>query len=98
MSKFSGGEWAVIANLVTDSPIQIYVVDNEYKPVKYVAECRRVSDAKLIASAPEMYEILRKIIENTDKSGTGAPFGFVDLFSEARKLLARIDGEQEAQS
>ena len=98
MSKFSAGEWAVIANLVTDSPIQIYVVDNEYKPVKYVAECRRVSDAKLIASAPEMYEILRKIIANTDKLGTGAPFGFVDLFSETRKLLARIDGEQEAQS
>lgn len=57
-----------------------------------------LANAKLIAAAPEMYELLRKIIITTDKLGTGAPFGFRDLFSEAREILACIDRKQEAQS
>ena len=49
---------------------------------------------KLIVSVLEMYELLQKIIANADKLGT-VPFEFVDLFNKAKKILARIDEEQE---
>ena len=61
-------------------------------------ECQTMPDRKLIDSAPELYEILQKIIANTDKLGTEHHLDFVDLFNEARKILARIDGEQETRS
>ena len=49
------------------------------------------ANARLIAAAPEMYELLRKCAEDLEF------VGLLSLSNECSNLLARIDG-QEAQS
>ena len=51
------------------------------------------ANARLIAAAPEMYEMLRGIIQST----ADCPMESAVFFSEARELLARIDGEEAEQ-
>ncbi len=98
MKNFSVAKWEVndyinarVINDLDGNMIGLVIASLEY------SERSRVN-AKLITLAPEMYELLRKIIARTDKLGTGAPFGFIDLFGEAREILACINRKQEAQS
>lgn len=51
-------------------------------------------NTRLIANAPEMYEFLR--VFTTDKEVSEDTFDdYILLIHNARKLVARIDGEQE---
>ena len=48
----------------------------------------------LHAKAPEMYELLSTVIDWYEDSGSTEPCaGSVDLWSEARRIKAAIDGE-----
>jgi len=57
-----------------------------------------VPDERLIASAPEMYELLRdlsKVIENLESIGANLPYYFKDDMSmsdKVRELLAKVEG------
>ena len=50
------------------------------------------ANARLIAAAPEMYELL-KVCAKTETPGNYIP-AFLDLKDKARELLARIDVEE----
>jgi hypothetical protein len=55
------------------------------------------ADANLIAAAPEMLKALRDFVEWIEKDGIRVPawhrVGGPDVLSQARALLAKIEGE-----
>ena len=60
----------------------------------YPAGDSALPNARLIAAAPEMYELLSTIIDWYENSGSTEPCaGSVDLWSAARRIKAAIDGE-----
>ena len=84
MSKFTKGQWRVKYN-----PIIQGIFDEDNNPVQL-----NEANARLIAAAPEMYELLEdvawyleQIADDDDESSKYA--------SSIQELLARIDGEDE---
>ena len=83
MPKFTSGKWKV-EMVYGDHPI--VTADG-----RIVADCfNNEANARLIAAAPEMYEMLKGIIQST----ADCPMENAGFFREARELLARIDGEE----
>ena len=86
MNKFTSGKWEV-EMVYGDHPI--VTADG-----RIVADCfNNEANARLIAAAPEMYEMLKGIIQSTGD----CPMESAGFFREARELLARIariDGEE----
>jgi hypothetical protein len=84
MSKFSPGPWRY-----TEDGGQGYVRDATDETVftcdDLGAYARRKSDARLIAAAPEMYELLASLARTTLNPDTWV--------ERVRTLLARIDGD-----
>ena len=87
MSKFTSGEWKFLEWPMTfaDSTEQWYLVGSPERAVGFI---RHEEDAKLIAAAPEMYELLKVWTQ------VGAEPMLMNARDTARKLLARIDGEE----
>ena len=92
MSEFTKGKWEV-----QDWTEKL---DGEFLPEyavcvgdEWIADCAdNEANARLIAAAPEMYELLKVLVQREyDNTVTAI------LALEAEKLLARIDGK-EAQS
>lgn len=103
MSKFTSGKWQVNADMYANLYVDVYdpddflrrtvctVNDESYKG-RLDEEAR--ANARLIAAAPEMYELLKEeLIPNSDYGG------IVSFSREAkvRELLARIDTEEDAE-
>ena len=90
MSKFTQGKWSVRQGAGID---EIDVVDTEdrsicvlfYYPVTKREE--EEANARLIAAAPEMYELLKEVVQWKDDCVWDAMF-------KAQKLLARIDDDE----
>ncbi|KKK93254.1 hypothetical protein LCGC14_2694690, partial [marine sediment metagenome] len=58
-----------------------------------LAHVKDNANARLIAAAPEMYELLSIVIDWYEDSGSTEPCaGSVDLWSKARRIKAAIDG------
>ena len=82
--NFSGGDWEIVPPMGESGPVAI---------------TRSAEDARLIAAAPEMYELLRQIVDSVRDAGpfpdSTKPSMWTDRnqIEAARALLARIDGE-----
>ena len=86
MSEFTKGKWEIEGTvpfgIKSEASLRIAIV-------------LKLSDARLIAAAPEMYELLKEELIPISDYG-----GIVSLSREdkIRKLLARIDGDSDAQT
>ena len=83
MSKFTPGEWEV--DVIYGDHYVVFGDDHT------VADCfGSEGNARLIAAAPEMYELLNALVHREyDNTVTTV------LISKAQELLARIDGTEE---
>ncbi|CAH9016774.1 hypothetical protein VPHK165_0084 [Vibrio phage K165] len=81
-AKFTKGEWEVKSTSL--HPARIKVKDKKGMEGKVIGDVRNISDANLISSAPEMYELLEFISENPSETNV----------IEIRRLLAKARGEQ----
>tara|TARA_R100000654_G_scaffold782_5_gene3019 strand:+ start:614 stop:925 length:312 start_codon:yes stop_codon:yes gene_type:complete len=92
-STFTPGPWELVQE-------RDYLNIQETKTNLIVAQFCSISEAnaRLIASAPEMYELLRdlsKVIENLESIGANLPYYFKDDMSmsdKVRELLAKVEG------
>ena len=90
MSKFTSGKWFEDGDCV----FTFDDVDNHSFMIADVnGENRKEleANARLIAAAPEMYELLRKCAEDLEF------VGLLSLSNECSNLLARIDKEGDLQ-
>ena len=75
MSKFTSGQWEAHPNRIIANGHVVAIVNGG-----------NAANERLIAAAPEMYELLKSVTEyQTDRVW--------DVQYYARQLLARIDGE-----
>ena len=86
MSKFTQGKWEYVMRSIRA------ITPKETIGVAFIycsnGQEEAEANARLIAAAPEMYELLKALWE----SSNDAEVGGVKL--GAKKLLARIDGEE----
>ena len=103
MSKFTEAPW--VADKHCDG-VYSEIADRYVASTAFgyddVDEDERKGNARLIAAAPELYEMLDKLvgaIDSVDTVNGLFPFGIVKIRSElvkdAKALLERIDGEEE---
>ena len=95
MSKFTPGKWMVdgagVSVFDEREEATLFIVDNVYSWVNRDAEAE--ANARLIAAAPEMYELLSYF--STLEDVTNEEFyNFFAAVNDTRKLLARIGGEE----
>ena len=95
MSKFTGGKWEslfAVELIVSNREITIASTKSlRYlysRKEKEIAISERKANAQLIASAPEMYELLKALVASENDAEVGA------VWLAAKKLLVRIDGEE----
>ncbi len=90
MSEFTSGEWKYLEwpMSFTDGNEQWYLVGSPERAVGFI---RHEEDAKLVAAAPELYELVKEELIPTSDYG-----GILSFSREAKikKLLARIEGEE----
>ena len=93
MNDFTKGQWDFV-----DAPISLgnvedysgwYIVGS---PERAIGLIRHKEDARLIASAPEMYELL-KVWVNIQAQPT-----LREAQARARQLLSRIDGDTDVEA
>ena len=92
MSKFTKGKWSVEYGIDIKSGIHddAYIAQLFFLGERFDEEA---ANGRLIAAAPEMYELL-KVCAKTEESGNYIP-AFLDLKNKALELLARIDVEDD---
>ena len=100
MSKFTQGEWEwdkenclVFTTMYSEdgSSERYYVADFEMDYA--ISREEREANARLIAAAPEMYELLKSLV-NTLLAHSYSSYS-QDKVIRIANLLARIDGEEE---
>lgn len=92
MSRFTKGKWRYV-----EMNNAVVVDDDSYLPIAFPTGCSMFSEqeykanGRLIAAAPEMYELLlEELVPTSD-------YGGIVSFERERKikeLLARIDGKE----
>lgn len=101
MKKHSPGPWTVRYGDVSDADEGFGIV-SELEP-GIVAECwpcttdlakrqQLRANARLIAAAPELCQLLRDIVHGGDADGFHAT-NWRSLYRHARNVIARIDGQ-----
>ena len=87
MTKFTPGPWEVRAPQANEwqADYEIYDQNGDF-PALFNQPEIHAANARLIASAPELYEALQKVLDNE----TSQDFGAISA------LLARIDGDADA--
>lgn len=92
--KFTQGEWLVQkVTLQSGGKVNEVVTDN-YDVASTFLGVRRVSDAHLIAAAPDMYRMLNDIVEDLESTDFRALSARIEASHKAKKLLAKARGEQ----
>ena len=95
-SKFTPGPWRLCYDGQIDGADGNFVCSFRWSSYKDFNDPENKATARLIAQAPEMYELLSTIIKWYENSGSTEPCaGSVDLWSAARRIKAAIDGQAE---
>ena len=90
MSKFTPGPWWV-APPFFDGDVIYAPPQEKGRRNEVIATCiLNHADARLIATAPEMYEAIKGLIGNESRIDTAE--ALLDAFLELKILIARIDG------
>ena len=96
MSKFTPGKWEVdgygqaVSVFDEREEATLFIVDHVYSWADRDGEAE--ANARLIAAAPEMYRLAESLADLPDEQCMISP-----LIHEARRLLVRIDGKEEAE-
>ena len=94
MGKFTKGKWEAVCDLVGEYPY--YVMANSKGKYHQVAFIDTDANARLIAAAPELYEVLRRVLEEIPIiAGDSRHDALSYAISDARQLLERIDREED---
>lgn len=96
MGKFTKGKWEAVCGLVGEYPyyVMAYVMANSKGKYHQVAFIDTDANARLIAAAPELYEVLRRVLEEIPIiAGDSRHDALSYAISDARQLLERIDRE-----
>ena len=97
MSKFTKGKWEVVNAGEKNFKTQLfygYHVFSAAKPIAKIFEAlddngnNTQANARLIAAAPEMYELLKRFAECRHEGD------MFDIMQNAHELVARIDGKE----
>jgi len=88
MSEFTKGKWEYKQGDGNYWTIQSVKTEQ-------VGDCINEANARLIAAAPEMYEILDGLIYKLKANGADEREEIDEVIQEMESLLARIDGEDE---
>lgn len=83
-AKFTKGEWEVKSTSL--NPARIKVKDRKGMEGKIIGDVRNVNDADIIAMAPEMYDMLQSIENDSNQI---PPF----LWDKIQTVLAKARGE-----
>ena len=102
MSKFTKGEWEYSDDTSVKIPETLYFspirnwfrVFNRKKKIG-IALVPEEANARFIAAAPEMYELLRDLAKELRAYGDEVIEDLYGLMVAAEELTARIDGEDE---
>ena len=87
MSKFTKGKWEITKHLdIICNNVYVALVCHEDHRELFSPQSR--ANARLIAAAPEMYELL-KVWVNIQTQPT-----LIEMQKKTQNLLARIDGEK----
>ena len=89
--KFTKGEWEVKSTSI--HPGRVKVKDKKGTQGRIIGDVRSIDDANLIAAAPEMYEILEKIMKHLNHGGGDAMEYLNNSDYCINKLLAKARGE-----
>ena len=101
MSKFTPGKWvARISEEYNRTGHEAIIhagkfVNTHCYTGDYIALVHTAADARLMAAAPDMYRFVKNV---EILAHYYLDSRFIGLLRDARELLARINGEQEAQS
>ncbi len=87
MSKFAQGPWIFDDEYIFTANRGMMIAE-----VMAVREKEFNANGRLIATAPDMYNFIKKV---AIWAHYYLDSRFVNLFQEAQELLARIDGEEE---
>ena len=88
MSKHTPGPWIAEHLAPGNEHIPHHIFHDSEVIAGTFASPESASNARLIAAAPEMLDLLRRLVgDNRD------PRDFPDQYFEARALLARIEGD-----
>ncbi len=83
MSKFTKGSWVFRNKYILSkdriiAEVMTTEINNDFK-----------ANGRLLAAAPEMYELLRRYVDLLYEWGTQP-----DIYADTLEILARIDGEE----
>ena len=98
MSNFTQEPWKLLPPAFPHAPYTIQTTVHETGPgcwaCETIASVDSEANGRLIAAAPEMYELLQTIYDEAPiLVGNSELDDFVAAIHEIRNLLARIDGE-----
>ena len=96
MAKFTPGPWIIDEHLDIRNKRSHVIAQVSHMPGKIggkdVFNPKSMANARLIAAAPEMYELLKEELIPTSDYGGILSFS---RENKVKELLARIDGEEE---
>ena len=97
MSKFTKGPWTAIkSDKLTFPPhvVRIFKDDKGRRCTDYICDVHEERDVNLIATAPDLYNVLDAIVKKIAKDGN-VKVTASDAFQNAVKALEKADGDKQ---
>jgi hypothetical protein len=89
-ATFTPGPWEkATIGIGTNSKQVVWLGENTGKQVQVIGTGRDHANARLIAAAPEMYDVLSELF---DTLGLSRGYGFDEEYDKIREVLAKVDG------
>lgn len=96
MSKFTPGPWTLCYDGQIDGPDGLKICGFSWDSYREFNEGNNAANARLIAAAPEMYEMVTEIVRANDcefrEFGANLELS-PEIGLKAKAILAKVDGE-----